>query len=80
MGKFGNIDFGGNMSFFSEIPCFLRFGRKKSRWGQVVCQKPYVIEMDGQVKTLLSLTGVGTWSKKGQKHPYVIKEQPLAEI
>ena len=22
---------------------------------------------------------VGTWSKKGQKHPYVIKEWPLIE-
>ena len=46
----------------------------------MVCQKPYVIEMDGQVKTLLSLTGIGTWSKKVQKHPYVIKEQPRIEI
>ena len=43
----------------------------------MVCQKPYLIEMGGQVKTLLSLTGVGLWSKKVQKQPYVIKEQPL---
>ena len=45
--------------------------------GWVVSQKPYVISRGGQYKLLLSLTRVGTWSKKAQKHPYVIKEWPL---
>ena len=35
-------------------------------------QKSYVIFRGGISKYLLFLTGVGGWSGKGQKHPYVI--------
>ena len=35
-------------------------------------QKSYVIFGGGMSKYLLFLTGVGGWSGKGQKHPYVI--------
>ena len=34
-------------------------------------QKSYVIFWGGRSKYLLFLTGVGGWSGKGQKHPYV---------
>ena len=37
-------------------------------------KKPYVIQRGGQGKTLLTLTRVGTWSKRGQIYPYIIKE------
>ena len=49
----------------------------KSLSWQVVSRKPYVINRGGQLISLFHLTRVGTWSKKGQKHPYVIKEWPL---
>ena len=35
-------------------------------------QKSYVIFGGGMSKYLLFLTGVGGWSEKGLKHPYVI--------
>ena len=35
-------------------------------------QKSYVIFGGSMSKYLLFLTGVGGWSGKGQKHPYVI--------
>ena len=35
-------------------------------------QKSYVIFGGGMSKYLLFLTGVGGWSEKGPKHPYVI--------
>ena len=35
-------------------------------------QKYYVIFEGGMSKYLLFLIGVGRWSGKGQKHPYVI--------
>ena len=35
-------------------------------------QKSYVIFRGGISKYLLFLTGVGGWSEKGQKHPYVL--------
>ena len=35
-------------------------------------QKSYVIFGGSKSKYLLFLTGVGGWSGKGQKHPYVI--------
>ena len=46
----------------------------------MVSRKPYVINRGGQLISLFHLTRVGTWSKKGQKHPYVIKEWPLMKL
>jgi hypothetical protein len=43
-------------------------------------QKSYVIFGGGMSKYLLFLIGVGGWSGKGQKHPYVIQKWPLSQI
>ena len=40
-------------------------------------QKSYIIFGGSKSKYLLFLSGVGGWSKKGQKHPYVIQKWPL---
>ena len=42
-------------------------------------QKSYVIFGGGMSKYLLFLTGMGGWSGKGQKHPYVIYKWPIME-
>ena len=46
----------------------------------MVLRKPYVINRGGQLISLFYITRVGTWSIKGPKHPYVIKERPLGKL
>ena len=43
-------------------------------------QKSYAIFGGSKSKYLLFLTGVGGWSGKGQKHPYVILRWSLTEL